>query len=148
MRRERGNSSSRGVAVFVKNKFAYNHHPDLESTDLEAIWFELILPQMKPLLIASIYRPPMDDQFFERFKAILGNIQIHSEFLVLGDFNCNMLQCLPQTTKLKSILEQHQMSQLIRDPTRITKSSSSLLNLIATTHPEKIHDTGVHHLQR
>ena len=102
------------------------------------------MPQTKPLLIASVYRPPIDDQFFDRFKAILGNIQIHSEFLVLGDFNCNMLQRLPQTTKLKSILVQHQMS--LRDPTGISETSRSLLDLIATTHPEEIHDTGVHGL--
>ena len=146
LKRDRDSGNGGGVAGFIKNKFAHNHRPDLESTDLEAIWFELKLPQTKPLLIVSVDRPPTDDQFFDRFKAILGNIQIHSEFLVLGDFNCNMLQRLPQTTKLKSILVQHQMSQLIRDPTRISETSSSLLDLLATTHPEKILDTGVHHL--
>ena len=73
-------------------------------------------------------------------------MQIHTAFLVLGEFNCNMLQRLPQTSKLKSILVQHQMSQQIKDPTQITETSSSLLDLITTTHPEKIHDTGVRHL--
>ena len=77
---------------------------------------------------------------------MLDNIQIQAEFLVLGDFNCNMLQRLPQTTNLKSILVQHQLSQLIKDPTRISETSTSLLDLIATTHPEKIHDSGVCHL--
>ena len=140
LRRDRESGNGGGVAAFIKNKFSYNHWPDLESTNLEAIWFELNLPHSKPLLIASVYRPPKDDQFFDEFKALLYNIQIQAEFLVLGDFNCNILQCLPQTTKLKSILVQHQLSQLIKDPTRISETSTSLLVLFATTHPEKIHD--------
>ena len=36
---------------------------------------------------------------------------------MLGDFNCDFLHNLPQARKLKTLLEQLQMTQLIKEPT-------------------------------
>ena len=68
---------------------------------------------------------------------------------ILGDLNCNLLQertlfNVP-TSKLNSIYELYQLSQLINEPTRVTLTSSSLIEHIVTNTPEKISHSGVVH---
>ena len=58
-----------------------------------------------------------------------------------------MLQLsLSTTKKLREILELYQLTQLADSPTRITKSSQSLLDVAITSTPEKIISSGVVHL--
>ena len=68
---------------------------------------------------------------------------------ILGDLNCDMLKTnndlnLP-TKKIKSLYELYQLSQLIKQATRITMTTSSLIDHIVTNTPEKISDSGVIH---
>ena len=43
-------------------------------------------------------------------------------------------------------MELYQLTQIINDPTRITESTRSLLDVCITTSPEKIISSGVKHL--
>ena len=49
------------------------------------------------------------------------------------------------TKKIKSLYELYQLSQLIDEATRITMTTSSLIDHIVTNTPEKISDSGVIH---
>ena len=49
------------------------------------------------------------------------------------------------TKKIKSLYELYQFSQLIDKPTRVTMTTSSLIDHIVTNTPEKISDSGVIH---
>ena len=68
---------------------------------------------------------------------------------ILGDLNCNLLEEKPlfniPTQKLNSLYELCQLSQLIKEPTRITMKSSSLINHVVTNTPKKILQSGVLH---
>ena len=68
---------------------------------------------------------------------------------VLGDLNCDMLKTDKDsntpTKKIKSLYELYQLSQLIDEATRITMTTSSLIDHIVTNTPEKISDSGVIH---
>ena len=68
------------------------------------------------------------------------------ECLVLRDFNCDMQRNLPEMRKLKSLMLQFQFCQLIQKPTRITATSSTLIDLVFSTNVEKIGKAGVIHL--
>ena len=68
---------------------------------------------------------------------------------ILGDLNRNLLQekalfNVP-TSKLNSIYELYQLSQLINEPTRVTLTTSSLIDHVVTNTPEKISHSGVVH---
>ena len=70
-------------------------------------------------------------------------------FFILGDLNCNLLEPTLQTTKkLQEIFKLYQLTQLINNPTRITKSTRSLLDVCFTSSPEKVpsQDSGIVHL--
>ena len=70
------------------------------------------------------------------------------ELHILGDLDCNMLKHIPdQPTKtLKSIYEMYQLYQTIEEPTRITKTSSTLIDHHATNSTGKIARSGVIHI--
>ena len=66
---------------------------------------------------------------------------------ILGDLNCDTLKTDKDsntpTKRIRSLYELYQLSKLIDEPTRITMSTSSLIDHIVTNTPEKISDSGV-----
>lgn len=137
-----------GVCLYVRNSHNYRIRADLVPDDLEAVCIEIIKPNSKPFIVCSVYRPfitsPRD--FFESFENFVKKLDdLAIEFHLLGDLNGNMLAEVPkQEAKiLKRIYQNYQLSQLITKPTRITKSSKSLLDHYVTNAPEKIAKTDV-----
>ncbi len=67
----------------------------------------------------------------------------------MGYLNCDLLTeeklSDTPTNKLNSLYELYQLSQLIDEPTRITMTTSSLIDHIITNTPEKISHSGVIH---
>ena len=48
----------------------------------------------------------------------------------MGDLNCNFLpgaRCQGETKKLKSILQSMNMTQVVNEPTRVTRESQTLI---------------------
>jgi len=61
--------------------------------------------------------------------------------VLVGDLNANFLpgQCTDRISReVKDLLKGIGMSQLIKEPTRITEHRSSLIDLILSTHPHNI----------
>ena len=73
----------------------------------------------------------------------------NKEMYILGDLNCDMLKTDKDsnfpTKKIKTLYELYQLSQLIDEATRVTMTTSSLIDHIVTNTPEKISDSGVIH---
>ena len=69
------------------------------------------------------------------------------EFILMGDLNCNFLAYNSDhsTSQLRSICEVYQSPQLINSLTRITESTSTLIDLIRTVMPSRIVSSGVIH---
>ena len=70
------------------------------------------------------------------------------KLLVVGDLNCDVIKSIPDpyTRKLQLLCSLYQMEQLINEPTRVTRTSASLIDLFLTTKPENISGSGVIHL--
>lgn len=91
--------------------------------------------------IFVFYNPPScDGNFYNKFKSCLSNINDGTECIILGDFNINW-QEKKSKIKLKSIVEKLKYKQLIAKPTRITRHSETLIDLIFTNRPERITKT-------
>ena len=69
---------------------------------------------------------------------------------ILGDLNRDMLKTDKDSNfpskKIKTLYELYQLSQLIDEATRVTMTTSSLIDHIVTNTPEKISDSGVIHI--
>ena len=140
-----------GVCIYLRSSINYKVRNDLVPTDLEAVCVEIIKPHSKPFLVTTVYRPPSAlSEFFDHFEKLIKAVDNENkELYILGDLNCNMLKTnndsnIP-TKKRKSLYELYQLTQLIDEATRITPTTTSLIDHIVTNMREKISDSGVNH---
>jgi hypothetical protein len=63
----------------------------------------------------------------------------NKEVYTLDDLNCNLLDSnLSNVKMLQEIMQLYQLTQIIDDPTRVTKSTESILDVCITSSPDKI----------
>ena len=72
----------------------------------------------------------------------------NKELVVVGDLNCDVSKPLAgsHTQRLKFLCYLYQLEQFINEPTRVTSTSATLIDLILTNTPENILQSGVIHL--
>ena len=106
-------------------------------------------PKSQPFVVVTAYRPPNSlSEFFVELENLIKKIDDENKGIhILADLYCDLLKTNPDllTKKLKSIFELYKMSQLIDEPTRITSTTSTLIDHFITNRPEKISDSGVIH---
>ena len=55
------------------------------------IFFELLLPNIKPIVVGTIYRPPNQTNFIEILNENLSKVDTNGvETYILDDFNINL----------------------------------------------------------
>jgi len=88
--------------------------------------------------LAGIYKPPRIPKCQWKFElsAIFDAVTIIlNDVIFLGDFNCDMMELNkpPMDSRdLSDLLHIYNLKSLITSPTRITKTSKTLLDLILT----------------
>ena len=142
-----------GVAVYFSNNVAFKPRPDLESHNIQSLWFEVYCKTAKPLLFSVYYRPPgqlaVDRNYFiETFSESLGNNTLSqaSCTLIMGDFNdrCPTWSGDHSKSELKyklvNTIDDYGFTQLIDQPTRILSDGSmgNCLDLIITDNPSQV----------
>ena len=139
-----------GVAIYIRSTIEYKIRDDLKDDGLEFLCIEITKPKIKPFLISTWYRPPNSPvELFDKFHVILEKIEsLNIESTIVGDLNCNVAaNNVDNNTKhLLDLCELYQYSQLIQEPTRITSSSSTLIDLLLTNEPSKFSISGVKHI--
>ena len=58
--------------------------------------------------------------------------------VMMGDFNCNMLNPDSHTSKLGMVMSEYGMEQMIHGPTRVTQTSKTLIDLLFCTNSDEI----------
>ena len=139
-----------GVCFYVRSTINFLPRPDLSIEVLENLCIEVRKPRSKPFLIATWYRPP--DSVVEKFnffETLVARLDAENvEYYIMGDLNCNLAATTldHNSTLLTSITDLYDLNQLINEPTRITESSSTLIDVILTNTPDKIVCSGVSHI--
>ena len=85
-------------------------------------------------------------KIFDSFEIFLKKCDVESkELLIIGDINCNILKSPrdSNTNKLMFLTVLYNLEQLIKEPTRVTNTLSSLIDLILTNQPNNISNSGV-----
>ncbi len=84
-------------------------------------------------------------KLFDYFEIFLSKCDAESkELLVIGDKNCNMIKSPKDssTNKLIFLSTLYNLEQLIKESTRVTSTSSSLIDLMFTNQPNNISNSG------
>ena len=146
VRRDRCRSGG-GVAMYIRNVIDYIIRSDLSDPDLEFSCIEIQKPKAKPFLLSNWYRPPNSPiELFDKFEALLGKIEAENvESNILGDIDCDKMAATPanKTRHLIKLCQSYQYAQLIKEPTRVTSRSESLIDLFLTNEPDKFVTSGV-----
>ena len=133
-----------GVCIYIQFSLNYKVRSDLQSHILENFIVEIIKPRSKSTLVSTWYRlPDSPAHFFVQFEKMVGSLDGENlEFFILGDLNVNLDQSIESSNKntLNEIFDIYGLDRLIQEPTRVTESSSSLIDLCLTN------NSGVTHL--
>ena len=132
-----------GVLIYVHEHLSSKKLAHLAHKDFESLWVEIKIKSSHSIFVNTTYRPPRHGKdieqitnlcsYFEKcFQSLPGK---NSEIFILGDLNCNLLKRNTLCTILKEFMASSHLSQLIRTPTRVTPSSSTLIDIIMTNSP-------------
>lgn len=150
-RRDRG-SKGGGLVVYSRNDLSVIRRTDLEKSNVEGLWPEVCLPKSRSFLVGTFYRPPTSSNHSVKdlMPVLEDTLQAATatgkEVIITGDLNCDLSakRSLPTECKqLKSLLKAENLTQLIKQPTRITQDSSTLLDVIITNCPQIVSESGV-----
>ena len=137
-----------GVGAYISSSVPYHRRLDLEQDSIECMWIEVLFPKTKGFLVGFIYRPPDSSKhlcknFNCKLESMLTNVSLENkECILTGDMNCNYL-VNSDHKELKSILIAFGFKQLIKDPTRVTQESRSLIDVIYTNEPCNVYSVKV-----
>ena len=142
-RADRCNRPEVGVIIYVRDTLICKRRTDLEIQNLEAVFIEIVV-KTKKKFIGGFYRAPNRDA--DHFTLL--NESIHRahntnipDAVVTGDFNVNMHS--NNSNKMKDLIQNYNLKQLIQEDTHFTENSSSLLDLILVRNSSNILTSGV-----
>lgn len=122
-----------GVGIYLRTSFRYEILNNNSHDALEQIWIKFKLCN-RTYIIGTLYRPPKKNllEFMNVFEDALSDFTpTCSDIICGGDINIDLLD----SENSKSIIfndciESYNLKQIINTPTRITKSSCTLLDVI------------------
>ena len=138
-RRDRKFNLGGGLIVFVKQGINCIRRNDLEYKDLELMWLEIKPNKCKPFIVGYIYRPPDSKSVWkDRFDSKLEKIQLENkEIIILGDINKDLLNSNIKS-EWSNVISTQGFKQIIKEPTRVTSNSKTLIDHIYTNYDENI----------
>ena len=148
-----------GVVCYIRNDLSY----DVKSffpPEIENIFFELLLPNTKPIVVGIIYRPPIQSEFLEIINTHFSKPDTNNnEIYIFGDFNINLYldnsyifqknNLLQSQSFLSDIKKYYEfctmfgLKQLTEVPTRVTCNSSTIIDHILASFPNRVSQQGV-----
>ena len=139
-RRDGQNKRGGGLAVYVNKSLSadVSQNPNLcESKDsIEAQWLIVNRENAKNILLCNIYRPPNGNikKAFSHLNEVLNtHRRTNVEIFITGDLNIDYKKRnSPGYKQLLFFEKANNLKQMIKTNTRITKSSSSIIDLILT----------------
>ena len=142
-RSDRSNRRGGGVATYVSTKLKpLLISAQVDSEDIDCLFVQLNLHLNKKLTIGNFYRAPSASADSARaILATINSLSCPTELIILGDFNWNWNS--PASSNEKKLFESIHLTQLITEPTRVTDTTSTLLDLIFVSHPNRITKSGV-----
>ena len=140
----RNNRRGGGVALYLLDGLKYTRRKDLEE-ESETIWIQVQLCNTK-FLIGCVYRAPDESlEVFDYMDDVLRYATRNKlEVIILGDMNCDCLNTsLKQTVRLQEFFMVNELEQLIKEPSRVTCNTKTLIDVLITSTPGLFKTAGV-----
>ena len=99
---------------------------------------QVSFPHAKHMLVTTLYRPPNATvAWYNDFDVFMDQLTAQEcELVLMGDINIDIIQGLHTAPPAwQDIINNHQMSQLVQDPTRVTENTETLIDHIYDHYP-------------
>ena len=142
------NRKDGGVICYVTKRIFYNTKNCI-SNEIENIFVELLILEIKSIPVETVYKPPDQTRFLEILPNSLNWLNILSkEWHILGDLNISLYQngstlgeenkniikdankVSSQTKKYLEFWKAFGLKQLIKSPNRVTPNTSTVIDHI------------------
>ena len=128
-----------GTCMYVRNnlkcaKVKINHPP---CQGIEDVWVKVQLNKLPSIIVGAMYRHPhATSDSFDYIRETLQEVALQNKSIfLLGDLNDNILD---RQSKLQKVVNILNFSQMIDNPTRITTTSRTLIDVAITNNKEKV----------
>ncbi len=128
-----------GVCIYVKDIFKVTplEFDTVRPQGVEDVWVTVQSCKFPTIIVGCLYRHPKSlSQTYDYITDVIKSVSLKNKhFYILGDFNDNILS---NNSKMKQIIANSKLKQVIIKPTRITPTSATLLDLVITNKSESI----------
>ena len=134
--KDRPGDAHGGVALYIRNGIISKRREDLEITDLELMWNEVVLPFGKSLL-GVLYQPPNspNDLWKKIEDSFQSALDCNLPVLIMGDINCDIL-CSPN--KIQTVCDNLGITIMNSEATHIVGDSQKCIDIVISSTPQKI----------
>ena len=113
------------------------NHLSINDTDCEALSIEILNKNSKNIIVSTVYRPPSGNlkSFKKHLKAHISHNNVKNKSIyIAGDFNVNLFQHSSNNNvkNFVNTLLQYNLLPTINQPTRVTRTTSTLIDNIIT----------------
>ena len=140
------NSDGCGVAIYVLKDLEFAVRDDLMTYNLETVTIQLKIGNCRSFIVTALYRP-LDKpvEYFDELESSISSIESEDkDTIMLGDTNCNFLENSDNDTKnLKRLSMTYKLTKLIKEPTRTTSDTKTLIDHITVNRTDIVSDSGV-----
>lgn len=136
-----------GVLIYIKKTLKYKEKLNRDfDMNMWIAGIEVKIQRNRCLLYCLYHSPSSSDiQFLNNFEELLENhIEKDGQLIIMGDYNINYGRNEYYSRKLKTIIERQGLYQLVNEFTRVTKNTSTVIDLIVTNDKQlkfEIHTT-------
>ena len=148
VRRDRHNKGEGGVLIYFKEGLNVHSETSLMEDHMEAVRIN-VKTRSQSVLVGCIYRPPTDVQFYNTPRETLSKVWAkRKNLLLVGDVNADFtaraenVESSQRGKRLKRILSSFGYKNVLKESTRVTEYSKSLIDLVITNQPNKIKISG------
>ena len=130
----RANQRGGGVGAYIHSSLNYSRIHNTSLINAESLWLKVSIKN-KAIILGVIYRKPGTnfDEFKNELDILLHTMNLdRNSSIIMGDFNVDLTQKEEKGNELLRLTESYGLLQLITTPTRITNTSSTLIDHIYT----------------
>ena len=134
-RKDRDYAGGGGIVVYIKESVDAIRRNDLEYDGVECLWIQVNIPYIKSTLIGRV-------DWFELFENMVkAAMETNMCVVMIGDFNIDLLK--DNHGHLTNITMSYGLEQTVKSATRVTETSSTLIDHVYVSNPDLIIEMNV-----
>ena len=130
----RENKRGGGISIIIHESLRFTKNDEINQikcTQIEKLAVNILDKNGKKILLLGCYRPPNSNlkKSFEELETIFKKAHLTNlPVVITGDMNINLHSTQDENATYHNLLQKFQFIQIVKEPTRITKSKKSLLD--------------------